>query len=313
MDAKQACDKLNGYNFQNRYLVGMFVSIRRRPAAAALRPPADCWGSTIPPAREDGSHKRGPGRPQGEFRTPQAAARDRLTVRRACGQPSESTQLVWRPVISDIPLRHDDKRGFGAPSAKVAQVDPPEGQTEHHGARAHDASLCAQAAPYGAGMRVGTTLLPSPRPLLLHSCDDNFDVPTTQSGRGCRPIRLWAGHDATWPTTAAVLARFGSFAGIPQGWGGGLGGLLEDGVCNHGFLGRSFGREREQDNHKGNLDCLFLSRAALSFSSADWYLTQTEFPSVWSLEGGRKAADGYHGVLTNNSNPTCRFLGALMR
>jgi pre-mRNA branch site protein p14 len=23
MDAKQACDKLNGYNFQNRYLVGM--------------------------------------------------------------------------------------------------------------------------------------------------------------------------------------------------------------------------------------------------------------------------------------------------
>jgi pre-mRNA branch site protein p14 len=25
MDAKQACDKLNGYNFQNRYLVGMFA------------------------------------------------------------------------------------------------------------------------------------------------------------------------------------------------------------------------------------------------------------------------------------------------
>lgn len=24
MDAKQACDKLNGYNFQNRYLVGMW-------------------------------------------------------------------------------------------------------------------------------------------------------------------------------------------------------------------------------------------------------------------------------------------------
>lgn len=24
MDAKQACDKLNGFNFQNRYLVGMF-------------------------------------------------------------------------------------------------------------------------------------------------------------------------------------------------------------------------------------------------------------------------------------------------
>jgi len=26
MDAKQACDKLNGYNFQNRYLVGMWFS-----------------------------------------------------------------------------------------------------------------------------------------------------------------------------------------------------------------------------------------------------------------------------------------------
>lgn len=24
MDAKQACDKLHGFNFQNRYLVGMF-------------------------------------------------------------------------------------------------------------------------------------------------------------------------------------------------------------------------------------------------------------------------------------------------
>ena len=26
MDAKQACDKLNGFNFQNRYLVGMYRS-----------------------------------------------------------------------------------------------------------------------------------------------------------------------------------------------------------------------------------------------------------------------------------------------
>lgn len=25
MDAKQACDKLNGFNFQNRYLVGAFA------------------------------------------------------------------------------------------------------------------------------------------------------------------------------------------------------------------------------------------------------------------------------------------------
>ena len=25
MDAKQACDKLNGFNFQNRYLVGKYI------------------------------------------------------------------------------------------------------------------------------------------------------------------------------------------------------------------------------------------------------------------------------------------------
>lgn len=25
MDAKQACDKLNGFNFQNRYLVGVYI------------------------------------------------------------------------------------------------------------------------------------------------------------------------------------------------------------------------------------------------------------------------------------------------
>jgi RNA recognition motif-containing protein len=30
MDAKQACDKLNGYNFQNRYLVGMFFGLPLR-------------------------------------------------------------------------------------------------------------------------------------------------------------------------------------------------------------------------------------------------------------------------------------------
>lgn len=29
-DAKQACDKLNGFNFQNRYLVGMY-SARAKP------------------------------------------------------------------------------------------------------------------------------------------------------------------------------------------------------------------------------------------------------------------------------------------
>lgn len=32
MDAKQACDKLNGFNFQNRYLVGMSSLATRRPS-----------------------------------------------------------------------------------------------------------------------------------------------------------------------------------------------------------------------------------------------------------------------------------------
>lgn len=33
MDAKQACDKLNGFNFQSRYLVGTFAhgNISSRP------------------------------------------------------------------------------------------------------------------------------------------------------------------------------------------------------------------------------------------------------------------------------------------
>jgi len=36
MDAKQACDKLNGYNFQNRYLVGMFTLFSPIGGAANL-------------------------------------------------------------------------------------------------------------------------------------------------------------------------------------------------------------------------------------------------------------------------------------
>lgn len=37
MDAKQACDKLNGFNFQNRYLVG--ASLPSRPAHFARPTP----------------------------------------------------------------------------------------------------------------------------------------------------------------------------------------------------------------------------------------------------------------------------------
>jgi len=42
-DAKQACDKLNGFNFQNRYLVGMSSLTPRsvlsfKPASAHMTP-----------------------------------------------------------------------------------------------------------------------------------------------------------------------------------------------------------------------------------------------------------------------------------
>lgn len=117
MDAKQACDKLNGYNFQNRYLVGMLPLYSFGDHVQRLTVP-----SIIPPARQDDSHKRGHGRPQGELRTPQAAAWYRLTVRRAFEQPPETTQNVWRPVFSDISLRQD-KGGSGA---QVADIDVAE-------------------------------------------------------------------------------------------------------------------------------------------------------------------------------------------
>lgn len=78
MDAKQACDKLNGFNFQNRYLVGELGlwNHTSRPRFKADEIPSD---STIPPAREDGPLERGPRRETRELRTPQTAARDRIT------------------------------------------------------------------------------------------------------------------------------------------------------------------------------------------------------------------------------------------
>lgn len=41
MDAKQACDKLNGFNFQGRYLVGTYSSIYTI-RVSVLGPPAAC-------------------------------------------------------------------------------------------------------------------------------------------------------------------------------------------------------------------------------------------------------------------------------
>lgn len=149
MDAKQACDKLNGYNFQNRYLVGMLLSL------ACSRwdcgPCLTCLlRSTLPSARQDDPHKRGPRRPQGEPRTAQEATRYRLTVRRACGQPSESTSFVWRPVFSDIHLLKD-KGGFGA---QDAEIDRQTGQAGYRHARTEDASLRAEATSHSARVRV---------------------------------------------------------------------------------------------------------------------------------------------------------------
>ena len=83
MDAKQACDKLNGFNFQNRYLVGMLLFPRRSQPTNSSSP--------IPPTRQDGQVKTGPGGTQGEFRAAQEAARYRITYRRACGSSTSIT------------------------------------------------------------------------------------------------------------------------------------------------------------------------------------------------------------------------------
>ena len=40
MDAKQACDKLNGFNFQNRYLVGELLSLDRIVSSSSHNPMA---------------------------------------------------------------------------------------------------------------------------------------------------------------------------------------------------------------------------------------------------------------------------------
>ena len=81
MDAKQACDKLNGFNFQNRYLVGKIMN----ETALLLRTVSlTRIHSSISPAREDGQVKRGARGSQGEFSSAQETARYRLTFRRAC-------------------------------------------------------------------------------------------------------------------------------------------------------------------------------------------------------------------------------------
>lgn len=85
MDAKQACDKLNGFNFQNRYLVGMsrssleFVElcyllfVRFRSLQRRLP-------SSLPSARKDGEIERRSCGATGESREAQTPAWNRMTV-----------------------------------------------------------------------------------------------------------------------------------------------------------------------------------------------------------------------------------------
>jgi len=80
MDAKQACDKLNGFNFQSRYLVGKWIKY-----VLVKRMLANIAGSSVSPTREDAQVERGPGGKKREFRAAQEAARYRITIRRACG------------------------------------------------------------------------------------------------------------------------------------------------------------------------------------------------------------------------------------
>lgn len=55
MDAKQACDKLNGFNFQNRYLVGMSDNILQTKDFVQYGA-NEC--SSLPSTRKDGKIKR---------------------------------------------------------------------------------------------------------------------------------------------------------------------------------------------------------------------------------------------------------------
>lgn len=84
MDAKQACDKLNGFNFQNRYLVGQSKASLTYDLGA---PPhsffpflliAQLKCSPLSPAGEDGEIQGGSGRATGKSRTAEKAAWHRL-------------------------------------------------------------------------------------------------------------------------------------------------------------------------------------------------------------------------------------------
>jgi RNA recognition motif-containing protein len=72
MDAKSACDKLNGFNFQNRYLVGRSFRISSSPKWSADS------RSIISPARQDGQGLERSRRSPGKLRKAQKTAWYRL-------------------------------------------------------------------------------------------------------------------------------------------------------------------------------------------------------------------------------------------
>ena len=59
MDAKQACDKLNGFNFQNRYLVGTWERSSKRQHHVCEEMLMECIRSALSPAGKDGEDERG--------------------------------------------------------------------------------------------------------------------------------------------------------------------------------------------------------------------------------------------------------------
>lgn len=94
-----------------------------------------------------------------------------MTVRRACGQLSESKPTVWRPVFSDISLL-PQQGGFGAQDAnfKDAEVNPQKGQARYRHARTKDAALRAQASSHRSGVRLASISLPTTSSLVRHKC-----------------------------------------------------------------------------------------------------------------------------------------------
>lgn len=109
-----------------------------------------------------------------------------MTVRRACGQLSESKPTVWRPVFSDISLL-PQQGGFGAQDAnfKDAEVNPQEGQARYRHARTKDAALRAQASSHRSGVRLASISLPTTSSLVRHKCTkgcvQHFNVASKQT------------------------------------------------------------------------------------------------------------------------------------